>query len=66
MDAWKRTEHGVVKYKLMGTDDEVQQQINLLFEAFPYEEYQTFISHDEMKEDGTRVVEMEHNQYRTN
>lgn len=63
MDIWQTTKRGVVRYKIMGSDNEVQQQVDLLFETYPYDEYQTYIFHDEMI-DNTRVVEIEHNQYR--
>lgn len=63
MDIFTKTKHGVTRWKIVGSDDEVQQQVNLLFETYPYDEYQTYVFHDEMI-DNTRVVEIECNQFR--
>lgn len=47
-----------VRYTLKGDPAEVQVKMDMLFDSYPYDEYQTFVTNDDSKK-GVRTVVME-------
>lgn len=46
----------VVTIRMVGTVDEVQGEIDGLFEQYPFEKFETYVSSDVTNTDGTRKV----------